>query len=136
MRISQVCNNLINNAIKFAEPNSKVDIIAEYNDESQKLKLSIIGTSTPIPVDQESLLFKPYAKISNNRRQKDSKGLGLYICKQIIEQLEGTIAYESGISQETIFTILVPCPQTLLEENDTYSHETATMGFLNVKQHN
>ena len=51
MRISQVCNNLINNAIKFAEPNSKVDIIAEYNDESQKLKLSIIGTSTPIPVD-------------------------------------------------------------------------------------
>ena len=95
MRITQVCNNFISNAVKFAYPSTTVDIKAEYESFNQKLKVSVIGDSLPIKKEEQQFLFKPYVQLSNNLR-KEGKGLGLYISKEIVQQLDGNIGYESS----------------------------------------
>ena len=97
-RITQVINNLLDNAIKFApQQNGKLDIVVSYRDSDNKEKLdgdvivSVKDNGTGIDPDIMSKLFSKFATKSFS-----GTGLGLYVSKNIIEAHGGKIWAENN----------------------------------------
>jgi signal transduction histidine kinase len=103
----QLFQNLIGNAIKFKRDNVDpiVKIICE-EDEQGNYQFSITDNGIGIEENQLSKVFEPFKRLESARKFKGS-GLGLSICKSIVETMNGKIWVESqkGIGTTFIFTI-------------------------------
>jgi len=89
--------NLLSNAVKFANPNSKIIIKVNSDgiiNKEQKLNILIIDKNKHIDRDIKENLFQKYNTSDNVK----GTGLGLYICKKIIELHNGTISHEYHIN--------------------------------------
>lgn len=86
-------NNLVENAIKYSNNNSK--IIIELKNINEHIVFSILSEGEVIPIEKKESIFEPFVKVDDDRKnKKNSHGLGLYICKNIIEAHNGTIEVE------------------------------------------
>lgn len=98
-RLRQVILNLLSNAIKFTRSGG-VTLTAEVkrtDDKRAKLTLSIADTGIGIPESQANRLFKPFSQIDGTwTREFGGMGLGLAICRSILEVMGGTIRFESS----------------------------------------
>ena len=83
-------SNLIDNGIKYSYENT--NIIMEIEEESETLKFSILTKGKKIPIEFKDKIFDPFVKIEEKGfSSKDSNGLGLYICKNIVLGHRGKI---------------------------------------------
>jgi signal transduction histidine kinase len=106
-RLVQVLVNLLGNAIKFSPPNSRVRLLAERAGESITLRVSDEGPGIPESVQDK--LFARYFQVSReDATERKGFGLGLFICKSIIEEHGGRIRVESKLGQGTSFIISLP----------------------------
>ncbi|MGK9475279.1 sensor histidine kinase [Melioribacter sp. OK-6-Me] len=106
--LNSIFNNLIGNAIKYSDDGDKVIARCEFNSDT--LEISIQDTGVGIPVERLRTLFKPGSNRSTAGTQNESgTGLGLLICKEMIEKLNGKITVESKEGEGTRFTIILPC---------------------------
>jgi signal transduction histidine kinase len=107
-RVTQVLTDLINNAIKFTPEGGKVEVSAtrEGKDVVVKVKDNGIGMSKP----GMKKLFKPFSQIDEGvTRKYGGAGLGLSICKGIIEHHKGKIWAESGgLGKGSTFIFTLP----------------------------
>jgi signal transduction histidine kinase len=107
IKIEQVLNNLISNAIKFSNPNSTV--IIEAVKEEGNAVISVIDSGPGIPDNEMDKLFKPFsrttAKATNSEK---STGLGLSIVKRIIEAHNGKVWVESKVNRGSKFSFSLP----------------------------
>jgi len=103
-RFEQVISNLISNSIKYA-PTSDISIRA-IQDES-KTTLTIKDSGPGISKDKQALLFTRFER-AGAPMSVSGLGLGLYISKQIIEALTGTIRVESEEGKGASFIIEIP----------------------------
>ena len=87
-QIIRVLVNLISNAVQATEHKSSGEIIATLSAESDYITLSIEDNGPGVPDEFVNKLFKP-----NFTTKSGGTGLGLYICRSIIEQSQGTITY-------------------------------------------
>ena len=71
---------------------SAVKMNLDYNQEKGMLIVRTINYGPPVPQDELHLLFRPYQKLRNSVN-KQGNGLGLYISKKIIDELNGTIEH-------------------------------------------
>lgn len=107
VKIEQVLNNLISNAIKFSHPNSSVKIKIRKEDNSAILSVEDQGQG--IPEKDFEKLFKPFAKTSVlSTAGEKSTGLGLSIVKKIVESHNGTIWFESKKDVGSTFFVKLP----------------------------
>jgi PAS domain S-box-containing protein len=107
-RVSQVLFNLVSNAMKFTPAGGHVAInLKEGLDDAI---LEVIDSGSGFTPEQVDLLFKPFSQIHDPMQTNaPGTGLGLYICKGIIEQHGGTIrAYSPGPGQGSTFTVRLP----------------------------
>jgi signal transduction histidine kinase len=104
LRISQVFENLFNNAIKYA-PGSTLAISIQYTDTKMTVAFSDQGEG--IPEDFLPFLFERFYRVPGDRNVTGT-GLGLYICKQIILAHHGKIWAESILEKGTTFYIELP----------------------------
>jgi signal transduction histidine kinase len=112
-RLTQVVNNLISNASKYAA-NSILTITA-FTDGDQ-IHIRFQDTGPGISPDHLKHLFKRFYRVPERSAGVRGTGLGLYICKQIIETHSGEIWVESIIDQGTTFHILLPKAEQPKEE--------------------
>jgi len=105
-RLSHVMTNLLNNAIKFTPSKGTVTIKAV--EDAKDIKISITDTGIGIPEDKLTRIFEKFYQIngSSNRRYGGA-GLGLSICKSIIDNHYGSIWAESTGGGST-FNIVLP----------------------------
>jgi signal transduction histidine kinase len=107
-KLARVLDNLIVNAIKFSPEKATIELYAETRPK--ELIISVRDTGVGIPRDMATLLFEPF--VNSVRRKgtagEQSFGLGLYICRQIIEAHNGRIWFESEPGQGSIFFISLP----------------------------
>jgi len=98
-RLRQVVLNLVNNAIKFTT-NGEVSLIVEYNEKD--VLVSVKDTGLGIPKDEQESIFNEFRRSERSILQGYSGlGLGLSICKTLIEMQDGTIGVDSsGIEGE------------------------------------
>jgi signal transduction histidine kinase len=91
--IGNVLTNLISNAIKFSPEKSKVKI--ETKDLGEMVEVSIIDQGPGVPVRMQAQIFEKYQQAKTTRDRAKGFGLGLAICKSIVELHGGTIGVES-----------------------------------------
>ena len=103
-RIEQVLMNLVENAIKYASP-GKISVSGEDNGDHVTVRVSDEGEG--IPADHLPHIFgKFYRRGSGERRS--GTGLGLYICKGIVEAHGGTLGVSKSDATGTTFTFTLP----------------------------
>ncbi|MFD2742332.1 MULTISPECIES: chemotaxis protein CheB [Sphingobacterium] len=105
-RIEQVINNFLSNAIKYS-PDSKDIVVQLVKQSQQKVYLSVKDFGIGIPADKQDFVFDRFfrAEESNNY---SGLGLGLYICKDIIERHGGTIGLYSEEGRGSTFWFTLP----------------------------
>jgi len=105
--VEELFTNLINNSIKFSPLGGKVEILAIETDEEIHIKIKDEGIG--LTNEQASHLFKEFYKADQSRHDFESSGLGLAICKRIVEKHQGKIWVESeGLGKGTIFHVVFP----------------------------
>ncbi|EJP6473157.1 HAMP domain-containing histidine kinase [Clostridium botulinum] len=91
-KIRQVLINIIDNAIKYSSGGNDIYVNSFILDN--KYVVEVINHSNPIPNEILNNIFEPFIKSNNDN--KDSRGLGLYLCNEIIKEHEGEITIENG----------------------------------------
>jgi PAS domain S-box-containing protein len=105
-RIKQVLLNLINNAIKFTDTGS---ILVQARENSENLECSVIDTGKGIADEHINRLFQPFQQVDYSLIKKyQGSGLGLYLCKRMLDILGGSIGVASQLDKGSIFTFKVP----------------------------
>jgi signal transduction histidine kinase len=104
-RLAQVFDNILNNAIKYA-PNSPVQISLERKDQMATVAISDQGPGiAPQHLDK---LFQRFYRVPESSSATRGTGLGLYICRKIIQAHNGEITAESTLGAGTTFYIRLP----------------------------
>ncbi len=109
LRISQVLNNLLSNAIKFSNPNGKITIATGiYEKDPNFVMISISDTGIGISEEDIPKLFKRFQQVGSSEKKIAGTGLGLALCKEIVELHQGKIWVESTKGQGSTFLFLLP----------------------------
>jgi len=106
LRIWQVLLNLGNNAVKFTERGEVVIEIKKVSQTSKEISLhfSVKDTGIGMTPEQVEKLFKPFSQVdASTTRKYGGTGLGLVICKKIVELMNGKIWLESEFQKGSIF---------------------------------
>jgi hypothetical protein len=105
-RLVQVLINLISNAIKFTEKGS---VICKVRRTDNAITVSIIDSGIGIAETDQPQVFEQFRQIGNTLTEKPKgTGLGLPICKQIVEHQGGTIWVESELGKGSNFSFTLP----------------------------
>jgi signal transduction histidine kinase len=92
-QVWRVLGNLIGNAINHNPPGLDLILEAQVVNRS-RVKIIVRDNGSGIPLSQQATLFEPYTR-SNQAQYQPGLGLGLYICRQIVQAHGGTIGLES-----------------------------------------
>lgn len=111
----RVLNNLLTNAIKFSPERSVIRVAASRREHS--LLISVADTGIGIPEDMREKIFDAFTGAGRSGTQgEQSFGLGLSICRQIVEAHGGTIWFESELGRGSTFYVTLPMPVIVEEE--------------------
>ena len=118
-RIRQVLNNLLSNAAKYSLDTSTISVTASRDEFYAAVSVTDEGRG--IPANQLPNLFKKFSRLDENNRERDvaGEGLGLAICKGIVEAHGGRIWAESdGEGQGARITFTIPQAEVVQESAD------------------
>jgi signal transduction histidine kinase/ActR/RegA family two-component response regulator len=108
IRIKQVFNNLIGNALKFTELGGvEVVLRARRDGVYVHLEGEVSDTGSGVPQDRLASIFQPFSQTEAGMRQGGA-GLGLSICRQLVDQMGGAIRAERGSVAGTRYTVEIP----------------------------
>lgn len=106
--IYQVVYNLVDNAVKFTNENGIISVFTGENKEGLKY-IAIQNTGDGVSSEEIGKIFERFYKVDKSRSYDvKSAGLGLYLCKTIVEMHNGKIYAESVEGQFTRVTVLLP----------------------------
>lgn len=117
-RLKQVMVNLLSNAVKYTKQGGitvKANLV--QTGAENKLQIKITDTGEGISPEQQAKLFSKYYQ-SNSARGQVGTGLGLYICKQLIQLQNGEIKVQSDEKTGSTFSFFIPYKNHLPAETD------------------
>ncbi len=110
-KLYQIISNILYNAVKFTnkgEVKFKASIQSELNQQSW-LHISITDTGIGISHEQMEEIFEPFTQVDNSTsRNFEGTGLGLYICKKLLDLMNGHIWVNSNQGSGTVFHFKIP----------------------------
>lgn len=118
VRINEVLNNIISNAINYTEPQGSIEVWIDRKDEF--IITHVKDTGKGIPKDSLDRLFSKFFRVQGGSAEQSSKGngLGLYLSKAIIELHHGKIWAESdGLGKGATFSFSLPAVSETLDIN-------------------
>jgi signal transduction histidine kinase/ActR/RegA family two-component response regulator len=113
LRIGQILNNLVSNAVKFTSEGHVAVTIDGLGDGGRDgLKLVVADSGPGISADKLPLLFQKFSQADgSNTRRYGGTGLGLAICRELAQLMRGKIEVESTEGEGSIFTVTLPAPR-------------------------
>ena len=113
-QIQQILLNLIINARQAMPQGGSLRIEVRENAESGMVEIVVADTGTGIPPEQLRQIFDPFftTKSGPDETGKGGTGIGLAICREIIEAHDGRIRVESLVGKGTTFTVKLPAVTT------------------------
>jgi len=121
-RIEQVLLNLLHNAVKYSPARGSITVTLEGNQEQNQVVMQVQDHGIGIPAEQQPLLFQRFAR-AYNVEGITGVGLGLYLCRELVERHGGRIWFESIEGQGSTFFVALP-----LASDEDAAHR----GFANV----
>ena len=107
VRLETLFNNIVQNAIKYSPVNSSIDI--DCRQEKKKCHITIKDYGIGIPESELEYIFEPFYCIDKSRTKKNNSfGLGLSLCKKIVDAHGGDITIHSHLHKGTQVDIFLP----------------------------
>jgi NtrC-family two-component system sensor histidine kinase KinB len=103
LQIERVLDNLIGNALRHSHPGGHIRLQARQQDD--RVVLSVEDNGEGIPYRQQTRIFEPFVQVS---RKKGGAGLGLALCKEIVQLHGGQIGVHSRAGQGAQFYLALP----------------------------
>jgi len=110
VRMSQIINNLVANAVKFTEKGHVLIHVKKVNQvaNTMELALQVIDTGIGIRPEKLSTIFESFEQArETDRNIDDGAGLGLSIAKQLVDQFGGNISVSSKVNKGTKITVVI-----------------------------
>jgi two-component system phosphate regulon sensor histidine kinase PhoR len=107
--VSQLVDNLLDNAVKYTLDNGNVDVLMHVNLDQSKIVLEVKDTGIGISLEHQRRIFERFYRVDKARsRDLGGTGLGLSIVKNIAEQHGGSVSVSSRLGHGTSFTVILP----------------------------
>ncbi|MFC6256271.1 ATP-binding protein, partial [Kocuria oceani] len=107
VRIGQVLDNLVSNAVKYSPPDSAVFVVGTHTADRAQVQVIDHGHGMS-PEDMGKVFEKFYRSRTARMSTTPGLGVGLALCKAIVEQHGGTLTCHSSLGEGTIFTLTLP----------------------------
>ncbi|MBH0203176.1 MAG: response regulator [Nitrospira sp.] len=135
IRLRQILFNLVGNAIKFTKQGGVTITVSSFKRETRDesdvvvLRWSVRDTGIGLTSEQQANLFKAYAQAdATTTRRFGGTGLGLMICRQLVELMGGTITVNSVFGQGSTFTYTTNLLPAIHREAAASSSRTGQRG--------
>ncbi len=109
-QVLRVFINLIDNAVKYTEANGRIKVTVEPNDG--EIRAVVEDTGIGIAPEDQGMLFERFVRLRGGAAIARGSGLGLSICKAIVEMHKGRIWVESRLGQGSRFIFVIPRIET------------------------
>jgi signal transduction histidine kinase len=106
-RVGQMITNLIENARKYGLEGGQPEVVVE--SDGQEARIAVVDRGIGIPEDERERIFERFYRATNAQRVTDTGlGLGLYICRRIVEEHGGRIWHEATPGGGSTFVVALP----------------------------
>ena len=120
-RCQQIVGNLVANALKYTPPGGRVRVLIRFDGPAWFLTVEDSGFG--IPAEDQARVFEPFYRLPREVRSRiEGNGLGLSICRELVEQMGGEIDLESEPGRGTRVSVRFP-----VEQPRSRPHESAPM---------
>ncbi|HEX8281096.1 MAG TPA: PAS domain S-box protein, partial [Chthoniobacterales bacterium] len=126
-RLKQVLLNLLSNAIKYTPVGGRVSVCYEAAADGM-LRLSVADTGRGIPVDKLARLFTPFDRLGAEQSDVEGTGLGLALCRRLMEAMQGRIGVNSRTGDGSTFWIEIPLAESPLKRMESQLRDMAERG--------
>ena len=110
VRLKQVLSNLLDNAIKFTPAAGRITVRVSSSPASQGLHFEVTDTGEGIAEDMQPLVFEKFwQQEAFMTRRSAGTGLGLTLCKRLVERMGGQIGFHSRPQHGSTFFFTLPC---------------------------
>jgi PAS domain S-box-containing protein len=107
VRLEQALGVLLSNAIKFTNPGGRIRI--RVREHTGLVLISVADTGVGIARSEQTRIFEDFTQVESGRaRRKDGAGMGLALCRRLVELMGGTISLRSRPGRGSVFTIALP----------------------------
>jgi signal transduction histidine kinase/AmiR/NasT family two-component response regulator len=125
-RVKQVLINLLSNAIKYNKTGGTV-IVHCITRTPGRIRVCVTDTGAGLSPEKVSQLFQPFNRLGQEASVEEGTGIGLVVCKRLIELMGGVIGVESTVGQGSVFWIE-------LNLTDKPQHAASAAEFATVAQ--
>lgn len=127
--LEKIIFNLVSNAVKYTPFDETIEVKAVYDTQNELLELQITNRGVGIKESSHQRIFDRFEVLERFEKQvmkglETSNGIGLALCKNLVELLEGSIALESD--GETFTTFTVRLPKLIAEKSAEQSRKKET----------
>ena len=128
--LETILNNLVSNAIKYADSSSEIKITCQVENPFCMINVTNIGAN--IPKEYEGAIFEKFYRLAHHLKT-EGQGIGLSSCKDLVESSQGTLTLDN--SQPNVVQFIVSLPmdlifnidQTLIENEITANSQTKAL---------
>ncbi|WP_240538375.1 PAS domain-containing hybrid sensor histidine kinase/response regulator [Rhodoferax sp. PAMC 29310] len=112
-RVKQVLINLLSNAIKYNRIGGTVIAACTAGNAPNSIRITVHDTGAGLAAEQLAQLFQPFNRLGQKSNTEEGTGIGLVVCKRLVELMRGVIGVESTVGQGSVFWVelsLAPAP--------------------------
>ncbi len=103
-RVKQVLINLLSNAIKYNNSGGSVMVTCSAGAPG-RLRIEVQDTGDGLPADKLDQLFQPFNRLGQEANAEEGTGIGLVVCKRLVELMGGVIGVHSVVGKGSVFWI-------------------------------
>jgi signal transduction histidine kinase len=106
VRLQRILHNLLDNAIKYSAPGTKIEVFARRDNNEVLIGVKDMGIG--IPSEQQGKLFEPFQRLEPQNNKATGTGLGLVVCRRLVEAHKGRMWVESQPGEGSTFYFTLP----------------------------
>ena len=108
VRLQRILHNLVDNAVKYSAPRTKIEIFARPDNGT--ILMGVKDKGIGINPDKQGLLFEPFQRLEPQNSNATGTGLGLVVCRRLVEAHGGRMWVESQPGAGSTFLFTLPMP--------------------------